>query len=476
MLSRIRLRKTNDERERKSKESEKGGYVYRKNINDKHSIVFFFLGMAMNLNLDTSLLTERIFEVENFTNITIFLYFTVVVIVCILYMFSITPEFWQLVAGAWVLAASRTCQVVLSMFAHGKSGRNLFLLFYSINGTYVISLYFLNESYLHFVNGGVFFSILASLLQIICGVVIGDDTSRQVRRTLIICQTAYLLETLIASVWITIVFIEHHSDEDKLKKQEGEEEEEGEEEKYKKAMKKFTYIPYYISKFFVSFFACIFRVIFHPVLIPYMMDVSNVNKLLASIVFTFSEFLGRLVTFQVDEYIDPSKKSQSMSDNLFLFRQDLHLYLLFCYQCFVCTLAVYSSWFQKYGISRNPYFVTFITMTSGLVTGYNNNRAASGSQAVLQYYSKKKNNSADSKPESSNNSDEITPKVASDTSNVNDIITLLSYSSFLVACLISYYIQHAIIRRKETLEFILLSHRKYMDKESVRILATKLNL
>eukprot|EP00375_Theileria_parva_P002618 XP_765299.1 hypothetical protein [Theileria parva strain Muguga] len=214
-----------------------------------------------------------------------------------------------------------------------------------------------------------------------------------------------------------------------------------------------------------------------------MMDVPNVNKLLASIVFTFSEFLGRLTTFQIDEYIDASKKAHDISNTIFLFRQDLHLYLLFCYQFIICTLAVYSTWFQKYGISKNPYFVTFITMTSGLVSGYNDNRAVRGSEAVLHYYSKiKKNNNSTSASSSSrssstsDNSTEITQEVASDTSNVNDIITLLSYSSFLVGCLISYYFQHAIIRRKETLEFIILSHKKYIDKESVKLLAKKLNL
>ncbi|KAF5153681.1 putative integral membrane protein [Theileria parva strain Muguga] len=484
MHSRIRLRISNEAWERKSK-SGQGTAEFKRALNDKHAIVFFFVGMAVNLNLDTSLLTERVFEVENFTNITIFLYFSVVVIVCILYMFLIPPDFWQLVAGVWTLSASRFCHLLLSIFAHGKSGRNLFLLFYSINGflrgiisltsSHVIGEYFLIESYIHFINGSVFFSILSSLLQIIVGLIIGDETVRQVRRNLVICQSAYLSETLFASIWVTIIFIEYHSDINKAK-EEHKKNEEG--QKYSQAIKKFTYIRYYISKFFVSFFASLFRVVFHPVLIPYMMDVPNVNKLLASIVFTFSEFLGRLTTFQIDEYIDASKKAHDISNTIFLFRQDLHLYLLFCYQFIICTLAVYSTWFQKYGISKNPYFVTFITMTSGLVSGYNDNRAVRGSEAVLHYYSKPKNiiTSKDEQSSSSNNSSDITPEIAKDTSNVSDVITLLSYSSFLVGCLISYYLQHAIIRRKETLEFIILSHKKYIDKESVKILAKKLNL
>lgn len=132
--SRIRLRRDIKEYEEKKSYQEPGGYAYRKSVNDRHSLVFFFIGMSLNLNLDTSLLTEKVFGVENFANITLFLYFGTVIIVSIMYMFLIDPKFVQLVASVWLLVVSRFSHFVLSIWSTGKAGRNLFLLFYTFNG------------------------------------------------------------------------------------------------------------------------------------------------------------------------------------------------------------------------------------------------------------------------------------------------------------------------------------------------------
>ncbi|UVC49994.1 hypothetical protein MACK_003617 [Theileria orientalis] len=479
--TRIRLRKSIRKIEDEKLIHIRGGYSYRKAIQQKHGLAFFFIGMATNLNLDTSLLTQKVFDVENFANITLFMYFGVLVSVVFLYLFLIKPHFYQLIGSVWLLVLSRVFHLILAIFAKGKTGRNLFLLFYTVNGflrgvialtsNHVISQYFLNKSYLHLIDGGVMFSILLSLLQMACDEVIGSDTMKNARKSLIVAQVFYLSITVIGCIWITVVFSIHSVEDLQSLKQESEE------NMAKTAIAKFKYSRYYISKLMVVILASVMRVSFHPVLIPYTMDIDYLYKLLGSILFTVFEFFGRLMSFQVDEYIDPSKKSPNTDHDMFLLLHDVPKYLLFVIQISANGLALYSTWYQKLGFSNNPVIICLLAMSSGFIVGFTSNCAFEGAQSSLQYYSYLNTSKNLNRKDISNAPDNIiTPKIAMDTSNANDILTLFNYLSYVAGSVISHVAYKIIKAHKESAVFIIKSRGDHLDLHSVNSLAQKLKL
>ncbi|UKJ90647.1 hypothetical protein MACJ_001581 [Theileria orientalis] len=480
--TRIRLRKSIKRIEDENLIREQGGYSYRKAIQDKHGLVFCFVGMSLNLNLDTSLLTQMVFSVENFATVTLFIYFGVLVSVVILYLFLINPQFYQLIVSVWLFVLSRLFHVILAIFATGKTGRNLFILFYTFNGllrgvisltcNYVISQHFLNSSYLHLIDGGVIASILCSLLQMACDEVIGSDTIKKARKSLIIAQSFMLMFTVIACIWITVVYLiledRHHSPKKKT----------GPFSKVEVAISKFKYIRFYISKLMVVILMSTMRVSFHPVLIPFTMDITSMYKLLGSILFTIFEFFGRVMSVEVDEFIDPSKKSPNVDHHTFLLLQDLPKYLLFLMQMSAYGLALYSTWNQKLGVSRSPVIICLMTISSGFIVGFTSNCAFEGAQSSLQYYAYL--NSGKNPDKKGQNSDPpgniITDKIAMDTSNANDILTLFNYLSYVLGSMISYVAYKIVRAHKDSVMFIIKSRGGRFDVESVNTLAKNLKL
>ncbi|BAM40473.1 conserved hypothetical protein [Theileria orientalis strain Shintoku] len=478
--TRIRLRKSIRIEDEKLIQKPRG-YAFRKAIQDKHGLAFFFIGMSTNLNLDTSLLTQKVFDVENFANITLFMYFGVLVSVVFLYLFLIDPRFYQLIVSLWLLVLSRVFHLILAIFASGKTGRNLFLVFYTVNGflrgvisltsNHVISQYFLNKSYLHLIDGGVMFSILVSLLQLACDEVIGSDTMKNARKSLIVAQILYLSITVIGCIWITVVYSIHSVEDPESPKIYGI-------EKTQVAINKFKYSRFYLSKLMVVILASVIRVSFHPVLIPFTMDIKHMYKLLGSIMFTVFEFVGRLMSFQVDEYIDPNKKSPNIDHDTFLVLLDVPKYLLFVMQLSACGVALYSTWKQRLGISKNPVIICLLALSSGFIVGFTSNCAFEGAQSSLEYYShlKGRRNPRVRGEDSNPPGNIITADVAMDTSNANDILTLFNYVSYVAGSIISYVAYKIIKAHKESPWFIIKSRGDSLDVHAVNSLAQKLKL
>ncbi|EKX72100.1 conserved hypothetical protein [Theileria equi strain WA] len=404
MLSTFRLRMAMRLARSSSKDKTKDESFSRKQMSGTHGYLFLLMGISMATNLNTSLLTEKVFRCQNFANKCLVAYMFFISVASFVALFLCELDFSTMVMSEWMLVTSHSMHVLVGMFGNGMMARNIFILGYGINGaleaficfsaTTVISKLFLNSTYSMIFTGFPAGSIFLGTTQTILNRVVGTATISQMRKNLVLCHGCHVVLSAIGYLWVTFLYIKYgHFVKEDDKKGEGEQNKTEEKklsvgQKILQTVESFRYARYYYSRLILVVCAYLLRYFFFPCLIPFVLDIPHHIKLIGSLSLTISEFISKLNTVSINEAINPSEKDPSQSHAMFLLMRDASLHFAMLASIGSSSFILWSSLTGRYHFSKSPIFIFCFIVMMGISYGYLSTRSINGCKPVLDYYTK----------------------------------------------------------------------------------------
>lgn len=364
----------------------------KKRINEYHKYLFVLIGFASASNLNSSLLTENVFNCENFANKCNFAFFFSGFISFLIASFFLTLNFKSLLILGWTLVPIQFSLVMIGFIGNGISARNSFIIVYAFHGmlegfiiqscTFVISQFFLNSTIALVFAGYPAANIALGYIQYVLENIIGMGTMFKMRLCLVLCLIAQMIVTFVGFGWATFLYIKYASDETEnppitYKWS-----------RFKRFLKALTHIRYYYPRFLLSAVANFVRIFFFPCFIPFTLRISHTAKLLISLTFTFCDFIGIISASRVNEIIDPSTKKESQTHTRFLFLRDIHLHIIGLLVLATCSFILWITCLNKYDFVRSPETIFFITVVTSFLNGRMYGRGLNGCNPILEYYNR----------------------------------------------------------------------------------------
>ncbi|EKX72404.1 conserved hypothetical protein [Theileria equi strain WA] len=465
------------------KEEENSKVPYsRKQMSDTHGYLFLLLGISMATNLNTSLLTEKVFRCQNFANKCMGAYIVFTFTGAFALFFLINLNFSAMVLSVWLLVASHSMHVLVGMFGNGLMARNIFILGYGFNGALealicfsgagVISKLFLNSTYSMIYTGFPAGSIFLGTTQTILNRVVGTATISQMRKNLVLCHGCQALISTIAAIWATLLYIKYghfvkDNEENKTedeKKSESENKKPGISQKFADAIESFKYTRFYYSRLILVTFAYSMRYFFFPCLLPFVLDIPHHIKLICSLSLTLSEFISKLNSVNINEVINPSERSPSQSHDVFLLMRDAYLHFIAIASITSSALVLWSSLTGRHRFTQSPIFIFCFIVLMGISYGYLSTRSINGCKPVLDYYTKQRDNKGN-------------PMVKEEIANgpgVSGVTTLTINMALVFISIFSNVTEGFIVRYKGSIAYILNNSKGELSMKAVDALLMQL--
>ncbi|EKX72779.1 conserved hypothetical protein [Theileria equi strain WA] len=214
-------------------------------------------------------------------------------------------------------------------------------------------------------------------------------------------------------------------------------------------------VPYYSPRLVIQTVGTVLRVFFHPCLIPFLIDLSNREKLVISLSFMFCDFIGVNYAGNFDETIDPSEKTPSQSHFLFLITRDLTLHLIWISTISLATFIVWNIWTCKFEFTNSSFFLLLLASINGFIGGIFTGRGLNGCFPILEYY---------------NGQGIIGDDIIKLDNIINDIALSFDYIMCFLMSLFSNITERFILNHKNSREYILSNNKGDLSIETVNAL------
>ncbi|EKX72733.1 conserved hypothetical protein [Theileria equi strain WA] len=456
---------------------------FRKGIHDTHKYVFMLIAYCMAPITGVSLLLESIFHCENIANKCYLSYIiagstsTMVSLICLQMSFSaLVICFWMLMPGLIIF-------VPVIYFGNGQIAKMIFILLCGIVGileapilqasTFVISKLFLNSAASTLYSGYPFGLISMGLFQLVVEQIIGTGSIPQMRLCATLCYGVQAVVGFFTALWVTYLYIRYNGrvkeEEEKKKKQEQKQSQEesssggdtsastnsSEPTKVQQLGKVIVVVPYYSPRLVIQTVGTVLRVFFHPCLIPFLIDLSNREKLVISLSFMFFDFIGVNYAGNFDETIDPSEKVPSQSHFVFLITRDLTLHLIWISTISLVSFIVWNIWTCEFEFTNSSFFLLILASANGFIGGIFTGRGLNGCFPILEYY---------------NGQGVIGDDIIKLDNIINDIALSFDYIMCFLMSLFSNITERFILGHKNSREYILSNNKGDLSIETVNAL------
>ncbi|EKX72654.1 conserved hypothetical protein [Theileria equi strain WA] len=214
-------------------------------------------------------------------------------------------------------------------------------------------------------------------------------------------------------------------------------------------------VPYYSPRLVIQTVGTVLRVFFHPCLIPFLIDLSNREKLVISLSFMFCDFIGVNYAGNFDETIDPSEKVPSQSHFLFLITRDLTLHLIWISTISLVSFIVWNIWTCKFEFTNSSFFLLILASVNGFIGGIFTGRGLNGCFPILEYY---------------NGQGTIGDDIIKLDNIINDIALSFDYIMCFLMSLFSNITERFILNHKNSREYILRNNKGDLSIETVNAL------
>lgn len=122
----------------------------RKYIHSRNSFLFFLLGMSVYPNTDSSLLAQKVFSCENFTNDIMLVHNMSLTIIGLLFSFlGGRYEFYIFIGSVWGSLLCHLCHILIGFYGTTIHARNSFICIFFFLGIFRSSLSFTCKFLLH---------------------------------------------------------------------------------------------------------------------------------------------------------------------------------------------------------------------------------------------------------------------------------------------------------------------------------------
>ncbi|EKX73079.1 conserved hypothetical protein [Theileria equi strain WA] len=363
----------------------------RRMIDKYHRYMFFFIGFALAANLNTSLLTETLFECDNFANKCNFSYFASGLAAFLLASFTLHLDFKSMLVFGWLFVPLQISLVLIGVFGEGVGARNAFIICYAVYGalegftlkscTFVISRFFLNSTISILSAGYPASDIVLGCFQYLVEHLVGLETTSSIRLCLALCHLFQTVLTIIGLIWATVLYFKYSS--------RGSEETTSTRDEFSRFtqfLRVASHIRFYYPRVMLFGLTSFIVAFFFPCLIPFLFDISHTAKLVISLTFTLMDVIGLVYSSTVDETVDPSGRNESQSHISFLFFRDLRLYVAGVLALAICAFTLWARCQGDYEFVKSAEAIFFITVVTCFVDGYLYGRALNGCNPILEYY------------------------------------------------------------------------------------------
>lgn len=417
----------------------------RKKIDRNHRYMFFFIGFALAANLNTSLLTELLFNCDNFANKCNFAYFSSGLASFLIASFTLYLDFQSMLILGWLIVPLQVSIMLIGLFGDNTGARNIFIICYAIYGalegftlkscTFVISRFFLNSTISLLCAGYPAADIVLGCFQYLVEHCIGLDTTFRIRLCLVLCYLFQATLTIIGFTWATVLYIKYGST--KSYEDESVFQTPVKTSRFTQFWRVASHIRFYYPRFILFGATAFIAPFFYPCLIPFLFDISHTAKLVISLTFTSSDVIGIVYSSMVDETVDPSTKKASQTHTRFLFLRDIHLYITGLIVLATCSFTLGARYVGRFEFVKSAVIIFFITMITCALSGYLYGRSLNGCNPILEYYNKQE--------------DEEGNKIVSDeilemNNTVNDVSMIMEYVFSAISLFASNIAEELILR------------------------------
>ncbi|EKX72527.1 conserved hypothetical protein [Theileria equi strain WA] len=470
----------------KGKDADDG---FRKGIHDTHKYVFMLIAYCMAPLSGVTLLLENVFHCENIANKCYLSYIITGSISTMMSLIWLQMSFTALVIGFWLLIPTLVMFVPVIYFGNGQTAKSLFIILCGVAGileapilqasTFVISKLFLNSAASTLYSGYPFGSISMGLFQLVMEHMIGTGSTPQMRLCATLCYGVRVVVGIFTAFWVTYLYIKYDERVKKIEEEEAkaiEEKKKNEQENtttgastsatsVNEAAKKvqllgkvIVVVPYYSPRLVIQTVGTVLRVFFHPCLIPFLIDLSNREKLVISLSFMFFDFIGVNYAGNFDETIDPSERAPSQSHFVFLIIRDLTLHLIWISTISLATFIVWNIWTCEFEFTNSSFFLLILASVNGFIGGIFTGRGLNGCFPILEYYNGQKI---------------VGDDIIKLDNIINDIALSLDYILCFLMSLFSNIAERFILGHKNSREYILRNNKGDLSIETVNALLTQ---
>ncbi|AFZ79840.1 hypothetical protein BEWA_026890 [Theileria equi strain WA] len=455
---------------------------FRMRIHNAHKYVFMLVTVSTAALSSVTLLLEKVFHCENIANKC---YFSLLVsgwAVITIALLWLRMSFGALVVYFWLLIPGLFILVVVIYFGNGNVARIIFISVYGINGglealilqasTFVISKLFLNSAISTLYSGYAFGLISMGVFQLIMEHVIGTNTISKVRFCAILCHGVKAAIAFLTALWITYLYLKYNwyvrrvEAEERVIEEEEKKNRTSEEEltKMQQLSKVIAIVPYYLPRLVVQGFGTTMRVFFYPYLVPFLVDLSNREKLVISLSYTLFDFVGTNYAGNFDETIDPSEKTPSQSHLSFVLSRDINLYILGFSSISVAGFVVWNIWTCKFRLAKSSLVLLCVTSLHGFIGGLLTGRGLNGSFSLIEYYNTQTR---------ADGTKIIGDDIISLGNIINDVCFIYDYAIAFVISTLSNITERLIVNHKNSREYILSNNKGDLSIETVQALLTQ---
>ncbi|EKX73555.1 conserved hypothetical protein [Theileria equi strain WA] len=305
------------------------------------------------------------------------------------------------------------------------------------------------------------------LFQLIMEHIIGTSSTPQMRLCAILCYAIKITIAFFTALWVTYLYIMYDERVKEIEKEEKKNGQEsgnsadagdssnGSEKKVQLLGKVIVVVPYYSPRLVIQTVGTILRVFFHPCLIPFLIDLSNREKLVISLSFMFFDFIGVNYASNFDETIDPSERAPSQSHIVFLVTRDLTLHLVWISTISIASFIVWNIWTCKFEFTNSSFFLLILASVNGFIGGIFTGRGLNGCFPILEYY---------------NGQGIIGDDIIKLDNIINDIALSFDYIMCFLMSLFSNITERFILNHKNSREYILSSNKGDLSIETVNAL------
>ncbi|EKX73393.1 conserved hypothetical protein [Theileria equi strain WA] len=366
-VSSSRLRMAIARSKKAMEDRKKNAYeCFRKVVHSTRRCVLVLVAYCMAPVTGVTLLIESVLHSENIAAKCYSSYIIAGSISTIVSLIRLKMSFSALVICFWLLIPTLVMFVPVICFGNGQIAKIIFIILCGIVGileapvlqvsTFMTSKLFLNSAASTLYSGYPFGSISMGLFQLIMEHIIGTSSIPQMRLCATLCYGVRVVVGIFTAFWVTYLHIRY---DERVK----EEEKKAVEEKNKKQSQENTTTGASTSTNSsepTKTVGTLLRVFFHPCLIPFLIDLSNREKLVISLSFMFCDFIGVNYASNFDETIDPSEKTPSQSHFLFLITRDLTLHLIWISTISLVSFIVWNIWTCKFELTNSSFFLLLL--------------------------------------------------------------------------------------------------------------------
>ncbi|AFZ80709.1 hypothetical protein BEWA_001160 [Theileria equi strain WA] len=235
----------------------------------------------------------------------------------------------------------------------------------------------------------------------------------------------------------------------------------GSEKKVQLLGKVIVVVPYYSPRLVIQTVGTVLRVFFHPCLIPFLIDLSNREKLVISLSFMFFDFIGVNYASNFDETIDPSEKTPSQSHLSFVLSRDINLYILGFSSISIASFIVWNIWTCEFEFTNSSFFLLTLASVNGFIGGIFTGRGLNGSFSLIEYYNTQTR---------ADGTKIIGDDIIKLDNIINDIALSLDYILCFLMSLFSNITERFILNHKNSREYILSNNKGDLSIETVNAL------